>query len=212
MSTSFLRPALASLALLVSASMTSAEVIYNMVIGGGGMVYNDHVADGTQRTASLGSATKGFAVGDVTGTPQAGDVHDLFGGTWFKEGELTAPGTNDWLTVTLAPGSSWGNGPLTGTWEINPLFWATYGSAVITMHVGNGAGDPDWFLWEVTSQATSGTFSYERKSGGGGGLSNLFLWGSGTPTRTNVPDAGATLGLLALSLSVAGMARRWIKS
>ncbi len=202
----FFRPVVLALSLLASASMVSAEVVYMMTGGPGGTV--SYTGD---RNASLGSADNGYAVGDVTGTPQAADVQNRFGGTWLKEGELTAPGTDDLLTVALNPGSTWGNGPLSGTWAINSLFWSTYGSAVITMHVGNGSGDPDWFFWEVTPQHTSGTFSYERVNGGGGGLSNMFLWGSGKPTQTNVPEAGSTMGLLALALGVASWVRRRIR-
>ena len=44
------------------------------------------------------------------------------------------------------------------------------------MHVGNGQGDPDWWFFDITQGETAGTFSYDRLSGGGGGLSNLFLW------------------------------------
>ena len=47
------------------------------------------------------------------------------------------------------------------------------------MHVGKGGGNPDAFAWLITPGETSGTFSYERIAGTGGGLSNLFLWGSG---------------------------------
>lgn len=203
--TPFVRSVVIAFSLLASYSLTSAEVVTPMSVAPGGVV--SYSGD---RSASLSSAVSGYAVGDVTGTPNAVDVQNRFGGTWLKEGELTADGTDDLLTIDLTSGT-WGSaGPLSGTWAINPSFWTTYGSAVITMHVGNGAGDPDWFLWEITPLQTSGNFSYVRTDGGGGGLSNLFLWGSGTP-GTKVPDSGVTLSLLALALGALGLMRRWAK-
>lgn len=207
MSTHTFRTLFAGAALFAIASALSAETVFIMTDGGGGEFYYA----GSEREAHLVSATGGYAVGDVTGTPGAADVAARFGGTWTNEGAVAgADGTNDMLTIALAPGNTWGNGPLSGTWAINPLFWSTYGDAVITMHVGNGSGDPDWFFWKITALETSGKFTYERISGGGGGLSNLFLWGSGTPQK-RVPDGGLTLVMLAVSMCGTLAARRWIR-
>ena len=52
---------------------------------------------------------------------------------------------------------------------------------MVTIHLGNGAGDPDWFFFELTHDTTEADFSVVRLSGGGGGLSNINLWGTGTP-------------------------------
>jgi hypothetical protein len=163
----------------------------------------------TQRHAWLQSGVQGFVANDPSGgTPGDSDIADAFGDTWLKEGELTAAGTNDLFTITLNSGNTWGNGPLTGTWSIDSSFWSAYGRAVISMHVGNGGagGNPDWFLWEVTGGATSGTFHYEKNFGNGGGLSNLFLWGGGDPEL--VPDAGATAILVGLGLITLALFRR----
>lgn len=132
------------------------------------------------RQATFDSASVCFAIGSVTGTPQDDDVAALFGNTWFKEGELTGNGTNDLLTGVLTTGS-WGVIPVGGNWAINPSFWGTWGRAVVTFHLGNGGGNPDWFFFEVTPGATSGTFQIDKLSGTGGGLSNMVLWGSGDP-------------------------------
>lgn len=167
---------------------------------------NTYGYEGTQREGWLTSSTGGYVVTQINGTPGAANVGALFGDTWAKEGELTANGSNDLFSVNLDVGDTWGNGPLDGTWTIDSSFWLTYGRAVITMHVGNGAGDPDWFLWEVSPNNTSGTFHYARLSGGGGGLSNLFLWGAGEPAQ--VPDGGVTAILLGAGLLLAGLFRR----
>lgn len=170
---------------------------------------------GTQREGWLTKATSGYVVevspaGGYNGTPHASDIDDFFGGTnstWLSEGSLTGTGTNHWLSVSLVSGS-WGTGPFTLNWGINPLFWQNYGRAVITMHVGNGGGTPDWFLWEVKPNELSGQIYYKKLSGGGGGVSNVFLWGSGTPTQ--VPEGGYTVLLLGLGLLGLGAARRLI--
>jgi hypothetical protein len=74
------------------------------------------------------------------------------------------------------------------------------------MHVGNGGGDPDHFIWQVEQDELSGTWSYTRGNTGGGGLSNLKLYTAGT--GTSVPDAGTTLVLLGGSLIGLGALRR----
>ena len=177
--------------------------------------------DGVQRDAWLTSSTNGYVDTGVTGTPGAGDVTTRFGdpyplnplqNSWLGAGSLAgADGTNSFFTVDVSDGDSdtWGNGPLDGTWSISSAFWQTYGRAVITMHVGNGAGDPDWFFWEIKQGETSGNFFYERQSGGGGGLSNLFLWGgSSPPPPPPGPAAGPRARVGGLGRIARGLFRR----
>ncbi|MBL9214648.1 MAG: hypothetical protein JNG83_04145 [Opitutaceae bacterium] len=155
------------------------------------------------RTASLGDAISGTYGNSLN--PSVTTIGNAFGGSWLNEGELTAAGSNDWLKITLDAGKTWGT-DVSGTWEISADFWQTWGRAVISMHVGHGGGDPDYFAWEITSNNTSGSFSYQRLSGTGGGLSNIKLWGSGTPS---VSEGGSTVLLLgAALLGLAAAARR----
>lgn len=159
---------------------------------------------GPDRWATLGDATEGH-IG--SGNPLVGDINSLFGGSWTLVGD-THNGvlSNGGLTITLDQGA-WGGQPvISGTWSIDSSFFDVYGSAVIAMHVGNGNGEPDFFAWLVSG--TSGTWSYDVNNGGGGGLSNLHLWGSGEPTH-RVPDNGMTAVLLGLGLvAVSFFARR----
>ena len=119
--------------------------------------------------------------------PNASTVAGILGGTWTNEGVLSlANGTNDLLTVTA---DAWGP-DANGTWSINPTFWTLWGRGAISVHVGEGNGDPDYWVFEVTKGFTgTGTFDLNRLSGGGGGLSNFNLWGSGTPDRTSTDVA-----------------------
>jgi hypothetical protein len=127
------------------------------------------------RQGTFDSAIACFALGSVTGTPKAGDVAALFGNTWISEGELKANGTNDLLSGFVTSGS-WGSIPVGGTWAINSSFWNSWERAVVTFHLGNGGGNPDWFFFEVAPGATSGTWRIDKLSGTGGGLSNMKLW------------------------------------
>jgi hypothetical protein len=196
------------------------------VVVTGGMAWADTITqtsdiDGTrititgaagQREAWLSSAVTGGAFSQVSGTATATQINTLFpeSSSWTKEGDVnasTAGGINQYLTVTLDSGMTWGTGPTSGSWAIDPTFFSIFGSAAISMHAGNGGGDPDVFAWLITPGTTSGHWHYERSAGGGGGLSNLSLWGNGTPN--NVPEAGSTLILLALGLlALSGLRRK----
>jgi hypothetical protein len=154
-----------------------------------------------QRTASVTSAVSGFT--GVSINPDGATVGGhLGGGTWTNAESL--------FTINFTTGNFNSNN-VAGTWAIQPSFWAMYGNAAISMHVGQGSGDPDYFVFLVTPGETNGTFSYDRLSGGGGGFSNMKLWGNGAPSNTNtpgVPDSGSTVALLGLSVLGLGFLRR----
>jgi len=103
----------------------------------------------------------------------------LWSGSWVNEGELSGSGVNDLFTINVLTGS-FGEGSVSGSWTIAPAFWNTWGHGVISAHVGQGGGDPDWWLFLIEPGDTAGTWSYLINSGTGGGLSNIKLWGSGS--------------------------------
>ena len=174
---------------------------------------------GLNRTGSLNSATTGVT---GTGNATAADV-DLAGngigalGPWTERGEETSSGNTGIFDVALTSGS-WGSGDAAGTWGITDAnFWSTYANAAISMHVGNGGGDPDHWIWLIENGQTSGTWAYSIQSGTGGGLSNLKLYSSGTgsttttTTTTTIPDVGTSVLLLGLSLLGIGAFRRSLR-
>ncbi len=147
-----------------------------------------------ERVATLDSATScstgdGFIINDsaslngVLGTSYAWVLE----GTLSPDSGTTGSLANDLLTIALLTGS-WGGNAATGTWTIDPSFWNTlnYTIAAITMHVGQGQGNPDAFAWLITPGATSGTFSYADLDGRGGGLSNMRLFGTEPTTTTGI--------------------------
>ena len=155
------------------------------------------------RQATLDGAIACVTVGQVSGTPKADDVEALFGGSWIEAGTLSKiDGTDDWLTSAVTSGA-WGSLPVAGTWAIASGFWDEYPRAVISFHLGGGAGDPDWFFFEIGPGATNGTFSVNRLTGSGGGFSNIVLWADPitvtAESSTPVPEP-ATLALLGAGL------------
>ncbi len=161
------------------------------------------------RTATLGDAQSGVANSSTgSGNATVTDVEAAFGGDWDQRSDNTSPGTNGWLNVALTSGS-FGSTPAVGTWTItNANFWTTYGMGAISLHVGNGQAEPDHFIWKLTQGAMSGTWSYDGGNLGGGGLSNLKLYSTGTGTTTRVPDGGTSIALLGMALIGLGGVRK----
>lgn len=130
----------------------------------------------------------------------------FFGGGWTDAGELTRNGTDGFLTVILTSGS-WGKSPIEAIWTIDPAFWLANVAAVISTHVGNGKGDPDWWAWTIETGALTGKFTYEDFDRRGGGLSNIRLWSKPGPVGVPEPGTLMLLGLGVLGMSV-GKRRR----
>ena len=154
------------------------------------------------RKASLGAADSCYSQ-TIGSTVKAWDLASITGNSWTQVGELGAAGSDGWFSV-----SGWGSNAASGSWAISSAFWKTYGSALITMHVGGGQKDAvDNFEWVVTPEETSGNWLYSKLLGKGGGLSNIKLWGTGTP-QVEVPESGSWLMLLIGLFSIAVLRRK----
>jgi hypothetical protein len=134
-----------------------------------------------------------------------GDAAAVVGGSVIDRDAANSNGGA--LNITGVGGDS-------GTWSLGSALWSTYSTMYLYFHFGNGnpadpTFNPDWFVVQLTSGSTGGTWSVNptqltlsnigllgvRGPGGGGG---------GTP----VSEPGA-LALLGLSLGIAGwMSRR----
>lgn len=162
------------------------------------------------RQATLDSATQGTT---GSGNATAATLNGIsFGGLapWTERDQSTSSTNGGLFTVDLTSGS-WGSGNASGTWTINDgSFWTTYGNVAISMHVGNGSrSNIHHFIWLIQQGQLTGTWSYTRGSTSGGGLSNLKLYTSGTGSR--VPDSGATVALLGLSLLGLASVRKMLR-
>jgi len=150
------------------------------------------------------------AYGDAA-NPNEGTIAGILGGTWTNEGAVAeADGANDLLTVTV--GSTWGP-ESNGTFTIDPSFWSTWGRGALSFHVGQGQFGPDYWVFELVPNTAGGTFDLDRLTqGGGGGLSNLVLFGSGSPNVNQTcegPCASAVpepASLMLLGMGLTGIA------
>lgn len=151
-----------------------------------------------ERVATLDDAmlcvTRNGPGANINSGAELDTLIDDLGDPWVKEGEVKSnQNTNDLLSIVFDQGYSWGNSDIKATWYIDASFWTMYSRGVITMHVGEGQGNPDAFAWELTSGETSDRLVYEDLDGRGGGISNLFLFGSGTPSIVVEPNISLLL-------------------
>jgi hypothetical protein len=101
-----------------------------------------------------------------------------------------------------------GLGALSGTFSIDSIVWTLYESIAFTMQTGLVAGgpfaiDPDWAIFTLAADTTSGSWSIAPPQGSA--LSNATIWGKG---RTQVVPEPASLALLGIGLLAVGVARR----
>jgi hypothetical protein len=179
-----------------SLSLTCASAIGLAIAWSGSSSALPIICGSAQRTATLDPALQ-CEMG--TGNPQAGDILAHYPpDPWTR---------SDALSFTFTSGGFDANA-VTGTWTIASSFWSAFGEAVVSIHIGNGQGDPDYFAWLISPNATSGTLSYTRLSGGGGGFSNIALWGRGTPTSVPEPAALVLLGAGLLAVAAQRRLRR----
>lgn len=178
-----------------------------------------YVSGGTcgspDRTATSSNASE-CVYDSGTNFNNASDILGIYpGDAWTAAGEITANGTDNYFSATSVDG--WGNIPNSGTWTIDSDFWTAFDEAVISMHIGQGNGNPDTWAWAIITPADltadlGGTWSLsfistlcdgsDDLSCAGGGLSNLKLWGRGDGTTVSEPGIVALLAIGLLGLAV----------
>ena len=181
------------------------------------------------RIAFLGEVSVGTTCETGLGNPQKADIDAYFGGDWNIIAELEGA---DGVSGAIADGvfsadithGEWGSAPVGGTWDIASSYWDTRDSAILSMHIGNGGGDPDHFAWGLLTEiTTNGVFGIGFSWLGdmdsswaavaneaplqGAGLSNFKLWGT-APVSIPTPPM---LTLLVIGLIGFAFSRRKIK-
>ena len=157
----------------------------------------------TEREATMTDADECWT---GPGNPGAGDILGYTGGSdpWTDAGEIAGGLADGFLSIEIISGG-FDQGAISLMWTIADEFWEMYAEAVISIHVGNGNGDPDHFVFLLNPGDTTGTLEYARCDDdcGGGGFSNIRLWGRGE--GVSVPEPGTALllgsGLLLLAAS-----------
>ena len=158
------------------------------------------------RSATLDSAVAGSGH-TGSGNATVTDIEGYYGGDWTERGSVESGSgsglfSDGLLSVNVTSGQ-FGVNKASGTWTVSSSFWTTYGEGAISIHVGNGNGEPDHFAWKLTPGLLSGTWDYDGTPLRGGGLSNIKLYSTGTGTTvnpTNVPEGGSSIALLASSI------------
>jgi len=144
------------------------------------------------RTVTVDPATACTASG--LGNLGDGAIEDAVGGTLIDRDAANSNG--GLLNITGVGGS-------TGTWSLASALWDTYSTLSLYFHFGNGnptdpTFNPDWFVVQLASGATSGTWSVNPSQLT---LSNIAVIGSGTTQRVPEP---ASMALFALGIGLVG--------
>ena len=174
--TTTLKAAAATLAIAGTVGGAQAVMINGgITFDGGATLDNVEIEDATQ-VVSWDSTTVDSASGDFAGA-----------------------GLTDGSIATFAPGWSFGSG--------QPMLWQA-GGFTFNLSASNIALQNNSFLLvEGTGfivgngfDQTAGTFSFTTQENDVNGRFSFSAAGQATPTSTNVPDGGATIALLGLSL------------
>jgi hypothetical protein len=94
----------------------------------------------------------------------------------------------------------------TGTFSLNASLWDTWSAIALGFKFGTGRYADQWFVYDLNSLVSSGTWSFVNVGGTGGGLSHVQLYGV-ERAPAPVPEP-ATLALLSAGMFGIALLRR----
>lgn len=122
---------------------------------------------------------------------------------------------DDWLNqlpanhgYTTIDDQSFTQSGLTGTFTIDASQWNNFGQLFVGFKFGTGGNPDEWFIYQLNTNVSSGSWNFVKLFQQGGGLSHVSLYGKGKPGEEEAVPEPASLALLGIGALAAGVARR----
>jgi hypothetical protein len=150
------------------------------------------------------SACMDSGIGNIQGTLP----NDLFlldvGSEYESAGK--SDGSNPFGISYYQSGGSIGN---SGTFQFDASFWDTFATGAIGFKFGTGNQPDEWFVYQLGSGVTSGSWHFfEFDKPGGSGLSHVNLYGMDRVSAVPIPAAAWLFGSVLVGAGFVGLRKK----